>query len=64
MTSTLERVVAGLLTAAVVGLSGWIYSVGTKVAAVEANESHVRESIQVIRDDVREIRDAIRDLRR
>lgn len=64
MSPTLERVVAGILTAAIVGLSGWVYSIGTKVAAVEANEPHIRESIQVIRDDVREIRDAIRDLRR
>ena len=59
MTPIFEKALVGFLTAAVLGLSGWVYSTGNRVSAVEATQTSIQDSVQVIREDVREIRKAL-----
>jgi hypothetical protein len=63
MNQYFEKVVMSLLSAAVLGLSGWVYTTGSRVTAIEvqqtATQQNVQESLQVIRDDVRDLRNAL-----
>jgi hypothetical protein len=45
-----------LILAALTGLVGWVYTTGSRVAALEARQPTLEESLREIREDVREIR--------
>lgn len=59
MNPALEKLVLSILSAAIVGLGGWVYSTGSRVTAAEVSQESIKDDVKVIRDDVREIRRAI-----
>lgn len=56
MNPVFEKIVLSVLSGLVLGLGGWVYTTGSRVAAVEATQGGVQEDVKVIREDVREIR--------
>lgn len=51
-----EKAIIGALSGALLGLSGWVYSTGSRVSAVETAQAGMKDDVKVIREDVREIR--------
>lgn len=58
--SAVVKVVWSLVTAALLGLAGWVYTVGNRVTAVETDQKHVQDTLHEIRDDVRSINSYLR----
>lgn len=49
-----------LLTAALLALTGWIYTTGNRVVALETRVPSLEDNVKEIRKDVREIREWLR----
>lgn len=51
----LEKLAWSIATAALLGLAGWVYSVGNRVAAIEARQTGIEHTLNDIHEDVRSI---------
>jgi cbb3-type cytochrome oxidase subunit 3 len=48
-------ILSGVVTAALLALTAWIYSTGNRVTALEAKVPPIEENVRVIRDQVSDI---------
>lgn len=53
-----QQLAVGLASAALVALAAWVYSIGNRVTAAEANHASIAGEVHEIHEDVRELRRA------
>jgi F0F1-type ATP synthase membrane subunit b/b' len=65
VTSNLEKnimkVVWSLVTAAILSLAGWAYSMGLRVAVVETRIDGIKDALTAVREDTKETRAMLRE---
>lgn len=56
------KVVWSLITAAIVGLSGWAYAVGNRVSVVEERVSGLKDTLSEVKSDVKETKHMLQEV--